>query len=174
MKNAILTRDVDGGNYRLGKGTKVWVCQSDKYQALVRLRKNDTIEYPVSTEALKLIKGVQVDIHVKRKPYRNDAMFYYGKHIATVSNAKRTLIVESAGEMEAAFSSTGNLYANEKLAKQLVAHGITDKKLGALGMEDLIRMNNWFRIIDADSDEEMGIMHNHDDAIAYAKQILKK
>jgi hypothetical protein len=151
----------------------VHIAQKNPSTSMVRLERNAHIEYVAPNEALKVIKGIHVELHTKRLPYKTDSMFYYGKHIATVSNEKRTLIVESAGEMRAAFSVDGNSYQNEDLAKQLKRRKITNSGLGKLGMDDLIQMNNWFRIIDADTDEEMGIAHNYDDAITVAKNCLK-
>jgi len=122
------------------------------------------------------MRKIKVIQHVKRKPYKNDSMFYFGKHIATVTDGIYTIIVESAGEMRAAFSENGKAYQNEDLAKQLSARGYTDKKLNKIGSNDLISLNNWFRIFSDNDPTDLheDIAHNYDDAIALAKERLKK
>ena len=72
---------------------------------------------------------IKVKIHVKRKPRRNDSMFYFGKHIATVSKGKREIIIESAGEMRACFKENGDNYLNDMLAKELKSRKTTDRGL---------------------------------------------
>lgn len=115
---------------------------------------------------------IKVKIHVKRQPRRNDAMFYYDKHIATVSKGARKLIVEASGEMTAAFTIDGEAYGNEDLAKQLKKRKTTDRGLSTMGSNDLIRLNNWFRIVDEDTNGEIGIVGTYDDAIQFAKDTL--
>jgi hypothetical protein len=175
MKTAILKRNVEGKNFKLRKGTKVYITQklNSGYSSLVRKEKDSTMEYPVPDEALKIVKDeVKVKIHTKRLPRRNDAMFYYGKHIATVSNGKRKLIVEASGEMTAAFTMDGEAYGNEDLAKQFKKRGTTDRGLATMGTNDLVFLNNWFRIVDAENDGEIGIVGTYDDAIQFAKDTL--
>jgi hypothetical protein len=115
---------------------------------------------------------VTVDIHVKRKPGKNDSMFYFGEHIATIKKGEKTFYVESAGEMKAYFSEKGDCYQNEQLAKELEARKITDRTLSRLGEKDQILMNNWFRISD-DNGNEISIAHTHSGAIHNAKELIK-
>ena len=120
-------------------------------------------------------KNMKIKIHTKRLPRRNDSMFYYGKHIATLTKGDVKLYVESAGEMKAAFKENGECYSNEDLAKQLKKRRTTDRGLSAIGVRDLILNNNWLRIINETSGgDEMGICGTYDDAIEYAKFILEK
>lgn len=114
----------------------------------------------------------EILIHVPRKKNRNDAMFYYGQHIATCEIAGRKLVVEAAGEMVAAFTEDGEVFANSYLAKELEARGYGDKALDKLGINGLIRNNNWFRIIWQDGDDEFAIVHTYDDAINTLKNIV--
>ena len=112
-----------------------------------------------------------VDIHVKRKPGKNDSMFYFGQHIATVKKGSKTFYVESAGEMKAYFDEKGDCYQNEQLAKELDSRNVTDRKLSRLGEKDQILMNNWFRISD-DAGKEIAIAHTHSGAVHIAKELI--
>ena len=118
---------------------------------------------------------MKIKIHTKRLPRRNDSMFYYGKHIATLTKGDVKLYVESAGEIKAAFKENGECYSNEALDKQLKKRKTTDRGLSTLGLNDLILNNNWVRIINETSGgDEEGIVCNYDDAIQYAKILLLK
>lgn len=118
--------------------------------------------------------GIKVKLHVKRLPLRNDSMFYFNKHIATLTKGNRTVIVESAGEMKAYFKENGDCYQNEVLAKELKKRKTTDKGLTKIGSNDMIGLNNWFRIFSDNDptrlDEE--IAHTYDDAIETAKSLI--
>ena len=98
-------------------------------------------------------------------------MFYFGKHIATISNEETKIFIESAGEMRAAFKIDGDSYQGEILAKELKSRGTTDRGLSSIGNNDLIQMNNWFRIMDENETMEQ-IAHTYDDAIRLAKSLL--
>ena len=117
---------------------------------------------------------MKIKIHTKRLPRRNDSMFYYGKHIATLTKEGRKIFVESAGEMQAAFKENGECYLNTDLAKQLKKRKTTDRGLSSIGSNDLIHMNNWFRIKEEgqESNDDEIIAHTYDDAIEIAKQVL--
>jgi hypothetical protein len=117
---------------------------------------------------------VKVKIHVKREPRRNDAMFYFDRHIATVSKGKRKILVESSGEMQASFSENGDSYRNEMLAKELRSRRTTDRKLSTMGGSDLIQMSNWFRLVDTEKGGEEEIAHTYDDAVALAKMRIEE
>lgn len=116
-------------------------------------------------------KRPQVSIHVKRKAGRNDSMFYYDKHIATVKHGLKTIIVESCGEMEASLVIDGKQYYGKELSAQLTKRQIKDRQLNKIGSNDLISMNNWFRIFSDNDpvDTEEEIVHTYDDAIRMAK-----
>jgi hypothetical protein len=172
MKPAILKRTVKGGNFTLPKGTKIYVAQklNSGFSYLVRKNKEDKFEYPVPAEALQFVSDkIKVKIHVKRLPRRNDAMFYYDQHIATVSKGHREIIVESSGEMQAYFTEKGDCYRNNMLAKELRSRGTTDRGLSTLGANDRIQMNNWFRLVDSEKGGEEEIAHTYDEAIELAK-----
>lgn len=175
MKKAILKRDVKGKNYNLKKGTEVFIAQSNIQGTLVRIKEADTIEYPVAFDALRFVAPpkVKVKIHVKRQPRRNDSMFYFGKHIATVTVGRRVIAVESAGEMRACFTEDGDNFLNEQLAKELKSRGTTDRGLSSIGKNDFITLNNWFRLTDLETERELGIAHTYDDAIALATEVAK-
>jgi hypothetical protein len=111
---------------------------------------------------------VKIQIHIKRLPHRNDAMFYYGKHIATITKGNRKLFVESSGEMEAYFSKRGVCYKNEMLAKELLSRKTTDNRLVILWENDLIMMNNWFRIYDEVNPNDEKIAGTYDGAMELA------
>jgi hypothetical protein len=111
---------------------------------------------------------VKIQIHVKRLPCRNDAMFYYGKHIATLTKGTRKIFIESAGEMQASFKENGVCYKNEMLAKELRTRKITDSKLSDFWEDGKIKLNNWFRIYDELKDSEVGIAGTYDGAIELA------
>lgn len=119
---------------------------------------------------------IKITRHIKKRPNRTDSMFYYGQHIATLSLGDRTIIVESAGEMQAYFKEN-ECYRNDMLSKELTSRGITDKKLAVLGSNDQILMNNWFRVVD-EADLEEGnnkeeIAHDYDEAISVAIKLLE-
>lgn len=111
---------------------------------------------------------VKIQIHVKRLPLRNDAMFYYGKHIATIIKGNRKLFVESSGEMELYFSKRGVCYKNEILAKELLSRKTTDNRLIILWENDLIMLNNWFRIYEAATPNDEKIAGTYDGAMELA------
>ncbi len=173
MKIAIVKRDVkfkDGKVIR--KGRKVFVAQKNLRESLVRLSQGHTIEYPIQNTALKFVDDVKIKLHVKKLPLRSDSMFYYGKHIATLTKGNRTVIVESAGEMEACFKNDGDNFMNEKLAQELKKRKTTDK--GLKKIDGMISMNNWFRIL-CDNDptrHDEKIAHTYDEAIESAKSLI--
>jgi hypothetical protein len=117
---------------------------------------------------------VKIQIHVKRLPLRNDAMFYYGKHIATLTKGTRKIFIESAGEMQASFKENGVCYKNEMLAKELHSRKITDSKLSDIWEGDKIKLNNWFRIYDESKDCEVGIAGTYDGAIELAMERINE
>ncbi len=117
---------------------------------------------------------VNIQIHVKRLPLRNDAMFYYGKHIATLTKGTRKIFIESAGEMQAYFKENGACYKNEMLAKELHSRKITDSKLSDIWEGDKIKLNNWFRIYDESKDREIGIAGTYDGAIELAMERINE
>lgn len=173
MKPAILKRDIIGKNYSLRKGEKVYIAQDTANGILVCKDKDSTIYYPCAKDALRIVSDdVKVKIHVKRQPRRNDAMFYYGKHIATVSKGHRNLFIESSGEMEGRLKDNGKLLLNEGFYRAIKRKKLTDKGLGKL--QDLITMNNWFRITDSETNGEVGIIGTYDDAIQLAKDTLNE
>jgi len=114
-----------------------------------------------------------VTLHALREKYKNDSMHYFGKHIATVEKNHKKFIIESAGEMRACFTMDGPNFLNEELAKEMRKRGTTDRQLSAIGKNDFIGLNNWFRITDEASGEEVGIAHTFDDSISLAKQLIK-
>lgn len=119
----------------------------------------------------------KIKIHVKRLPRRNDSMFYFGKHIATLTKGNQTIVVEASGEMQVYFSERkDDCYANAQLAKELRNRKITDRGLSKLGENDMIQMNNWFRIFSDNDPTDLheDIAHTYDDAIALAKERLSK
>lgn len=115
-----------------------------------------------------------VTLHTLRQKFKNDSMHYFGQHIATVTKNKRKLIVESAGEMKAYFEENGDCFQNEDLRTEMYKRGTTDRQLSALGRNDMIGLNNWFRIMDDATGEEIGIAHTFDDSISFAKQLIEK
>jgi hypothetical protein len=118
------------------------------------------------------IGKISVKLHVKRKPRRNDSMFYYGQHIATVKAGLKTIIVESSGEMKAYFDEKGDVYEGYMLAKELKSRNMTDRGLSTLGQKDMILMNNWFRIFSVNDPVDLNeeIAHTYDEAIEIARQ----
>lgn len=120
------------------------------------------------------MKNDKVKIHIKRLPHRNDAMFYYGKHIATLTKGNRKLFVESAGEMELYFSKRGVCYKNEILAKELLSRKTTDDRLITLWENDLIMLNNWFRIYDEANPNDEKIAGTYDGAMELAIKTINE
>lgn len=118
-------------------------------------------------------KTTLVTLHTVRQKFKNDSMHYFDEHIATVEKNNRKLIIESAGEMRACFSESGDCFQNEMLKKELRSRGTTDRQLSKLGRNDMILMNNWFRITDDATGEELGIAHTFDDSISLAKQLIR-
>ena len=177
MKPAIITRAVHGKNFYFKKNEGVYIAQWGAITSLVRIDKDSNIEYPVATAALNILsKEVKVEIHEPRLPRRNDSMFYFRKHIATISKGHKKIIVESSGEMQAAFKMNSDSLQNEQLAKELKKRGTTDRGLSTMGSNDLIQMNNWFRLWVEENGvyQEEEIAHTYDDAIALAKQIINE
>lgn len=117
-------------------------------------------------------KVTLVTLHTIREKYKNDSMHYFGQHIATVEKNNKKLIIESAGEMKAYFEEDGRCYQNEDLAKEMRKRGTTDRQLSKLGRNDMIGMNNWFRIVSEDGSGKEEIAHTFDDAIRFAKQLI--
>lgn len=176
MKPAILKRAVSGKNFSLRKKEPVYVAQMDVNNALVKLDRHSNIEYPVPTEALEFISDeVKIEYHVARESRRDSAMFYFGKHIATVSKGHRKIYVESAGEMKAALAENSKNFSGKDLLAQLNHNKVTDRGIGTMAVNDLIIMNNWFRLFDTESGggEEI-ISHNYSDAIKQAKELINK
>lgn len=175
MKPAILKREVRLKGFLFAKGAKVFIAQKNENTSLIRTDKDSSLEYLVPNEALKLVSNdVKVKIHVKRLPRRNEAMFYFRQHIATITKGHRNIFVESAGEMKAYFTENGDCYHNDMLAKELRSRKTTDRGLSTLGSNDQILMNNWFSLYDESKGGEAEIAHTYDDAIAQAKELINK
>jgi hypothetical protein len=177
MKAAIITRKVSGKNFNFKKNERVYLAQHNPGTTLVRIVHDSNIEYPVPHDAVKVLpENIKVDIHVERLPRRNDSMFYYDKHIATITKGHTKVIVESAGEMRAFFDEKGDCYQNDMLAKELESRGTTDRSLSTLGKNDQIQMNNWFRLWVTENDVFVNndeITHTYDDAIKMGKEFIK-
>ncbi len=131
-------------------------------------------KYQTITVLPRSPKVIIVTLNVLREKFKNDSMHYFGKQIATIEKDGKKLIVESAGEMKAYFKENGECFQNEDLAKEMRKRGTTDRQLSVLGRNDMISLNNWFRISDDSTGYEMGIAHTFDDAIALAKSLIKK
>jgi hypothetical protein len=112
-----------------------------------------------------------ITIHVKRQPHRNEAQFYYGKHILTGEVAGKKIIVESAGEMRATLPNEERLtFSGDDLLRQLNERGYKDRQLEYLVWD----LNNWFRIIDEDGEDDIAIVNTYDDALNTLKNIVRK
>ena len=119
----------------------------------------------------------KIKIHVKKLPRRNDSMFYHGKHIASLTKGNQTIVVEATGEMLMYFSqSKDDRYEGQKLARELRNRKITDRGLAKFRNDDMIQMNNWFRIFSDNDPVDLheDIAHTYDDAISIAKNRLNK
>ncbi len=114
------------------------------------------------------IKGV---IHTRKQKGRNDSVFYYGKHIATITNGIETLFVESQGEIEMSLAENGKTYANKDLLKQLQKRRFTDKELKKCS--NYVNMGNWFVIRNTNETICDITTTQYTHAIQRAKDLLK-
>ena len=115
---------------------------------------------------------------------RQDSLWFYGKHIATVRKDDKTFIVEATGEQRIYGDKSGcgdfedlGRHDNEFATKKCIAAGLFDQDLQN---ENKVHfdMNNWFAIRQLDengdiSNDDVAICHTYDEAIVQAETLIQ-